>query len=293
MPSPSSRPRKVARRLAGGCGDRVARDAFRQRHGHAEVAAAREAIALVPVLVDQVAEPQIGDARAADLAEASEWRGVRARAEQHVHPVAAALERRAVMRRAEEDELVETPQPRVARQRAVVAGAAGDEPAHAVPDEHELGQRHRPALHQRFEQLGERAPVGRDVEAAVVVQIDRRVPEVARQRGAVIVSLALPLQIVHAQAVHQHDQLAAGVRDRRGQRLAFARQRVTVPTQVHGDRQRVVRRRQVVAEHAVQRGEQRLAPRPACCARRATASSRASSLSSPCPTRPITPRMLR
>ena len=117
-------------------------------------------------------------------------------------------------------------------------------------------------LHQRFEQLGERAPVGGDVEAAVVVQVDRRVAEVARQRGAVIVPLALPLQVVHAQAVQQHDQLAAGLRDRRGQRLAFARQGDAVPAQAHGDRQRVVRCRQVVAEHAVQRGEQRLAPRP-------------------------------
>jgi hypothetical protein len=93
------------------------------------------------------------------------------------------------------------PQPSVARQRAVMAGAAGDEPTHAVPDEHEVGQRHRPELHQGFEQFGERPPIGRDMEPAVVMQIDRRVREVVRQRGAVIVAFALPLQIVHAQTV--------------------------------------------------------------------------------------------
>ena len=123
------------------------------------------------------------------------------------------------MRRAEEDELVEVPQPFVARQRAVMAGAAGDETAHAVPDEHELAHRHRPELQQGLEQIGERSPVDGNMKAAVVVQIDRRVPEVARQRGAVIVPLAPPLQIVHAQAVQQHDHLAAGLRDGRGQRL--------------------------------------------------------------------------
>jgi hypothetical protein len=47
----------------------------------------------------------------------------------------------------------------------------------------------------------------------------------------VIVSLALPLQIVHAQSVQQHDHPAAGLRDRRGQRGSLARQRDTVPTQ--------------------------------------------------------------
>ena len=80
-----------------------------------------------------------------------------------------------MVRRAEENKLVEIPQPFVARQRAVMAGAAGDEPTHAVPYEHEFGQRYRPELHQGFEQFGERAPVGGDVKAAVVVQIDGRV----------------------------------------------------------------------------------------------------------------------
>ena len=144
----------------------------------------------------------------------------------------------------------------------VVAGAARDEPSHAVPDQHELGQRHGPVAHQSFELVGERAPVLADVEPAVVVQIDRRVAEVARQRRAVIVALALPLQVVHAQAVDQHDQLAAGARNRRGQRLAFGRQPHAVPAQAHGDRQRVARCRQVVAEDAVERGERRLAAGP-------------------------------
>lgn len=62
----------IAGCLAGGCGDVIAGDPFRQRHRHAEVAAALEAIALVPVFVDQVSVPQIGDAGAADPAQAGQ-----------------------------------------------------------------------------------------------------------------------------------------------------------------------------------------------------------------------------
>ena len=61
------------------------------------------------------------------------------------------------MRRAEEDELVEPPQPFVARQRAVMAGTACDEPSHAMPDQHQLGQRHGPEARQGFELFRERA----------------------------------------------------------------------------------------------------------------------------------------
>ena len=71
----------------------------------------------------------------------------------------------------------------------------------------------RPAPDQRFEPAGESAPIDRSVKAAVVVEIDRRVAEIAGQGRAVVVPAAAPLQIVHAQAVRQHHHLAAGRRD--------------------------------------------------------------------------------
>jgi hypothetical protein len=49
-----------------------------------------------------------------------------------------------------------------------------------------------------LDQVGERAPVRGNMKATVVVQIDRREAEVAGQRGAVIVPLPIPLQVVHA-----------------------------------------------------------------------------------------------
>jgi hypothetical protein len=74
----------------------------------------REAIATVPVLIEEAAVTEIGDARAADLPEASERRRVRYLVEQSVQPVTAAFKRRAVVRRAEENELAA----RCLRQRA-------------------------------------------------------------------------------------------------------------------------------------------------------------------------------
>jgi hypothetical protein len=78
-------------------------------------------------------------------------------------------------------DLVEAVKPLVACELTVVASAPRDEASHAVPDDHELGQRHRPAPYEGFESFGERAPVRRDVEAAVVVQIYRRVAEIPAQ----------------------------------------------------------------------------------------------------------------
>ena len=134
------------------------------------------------------------------------------------------------MWRADENELIETSQPFVTRQCAVVAGAAGDEATHAVPDEYQFGQRHRPELHQGFEPFGERTPVwrrygGRCCSANRPACTRGRAP--ARR---MVVSLVLPLQVVHAQVVQQDDE-PVGIRDRRSQQLAFVRQRDTPPMQ--------------------------------------------------------------
>jgi len=76
--------------------------------------------------------------------------------------------------------------------------------------------------------------------------------------------------------VQQHDQLANGLPDRHGQRLALARHSDNSLTQAHGDRQWFVRRHHVVAEHAVQRGGQRRAHRHQVLLSLSKGSSRAS-----------------
>lgn len=140
------------------------------------------------------------------------------------------------MRRAEKDHRLEMLQPRVAPKRAVMTRTPGDEPTHAVANENELGKRCRPPAYQRFEQMGECTTVGGNMQARVVVKIDGRVSENVRQRRAVIVTLALPRQIVQAQAVHQHDELAACLRKGCGQSKPLARQWKATATDAHRDR---------------------------------------------------------
>ena len=62
------------------------------------------------------------------------------------------------MRRPERDHMGHRANPILTLLIALESGAAGHEPTHAVPDDHELGQRHRPEIHEAFEPLGECAP---------------------------------------------------------------------------------------------------------------------------------------
>src|SRR5688500_10125651 len=94
----------------------------------------REPSAALPVLAEHVAEAEVGDARAADPTECAEWSRVRREIEQPIDPVATALERSAVMWRAERDQRAQT----IAPVPADMTGTARDEAAHAVAEQHEL-----------------------------------------------------------------------------------------------------------------------------------------------------------
>jgi hypothetical protein len=63
-----------------------------------------ESIPFLPVLVEEIAVSEIRDAGAADRAETSEGPGIGRLPDQAMQSVAGALERRAMVRRAEEDE---------------------------------------------------------------------------------------------------------------------------------------------------------------------------------------------
>src|SRR5208282_3698600 len=99
-----------------------------------------EAIAALPIFIQQVAVTQIGDAGAANLAEAGQRGSVRARLQDEVYPVPYALQRHSMVRRAEEDESVQPLRPPVARRRAVVAGTTGNQAAQAVAHDGKLFQ---------------------------------------------------------------------------------------------------------------------------------------------------------
>ena len=249
----------VAGLLARRRGHRVTLHAVRQRHGLAGVARTREPVAAFPVLVQHVAVAQVGDAGTADLSQPGEWGGIGGRAQNHVDPVAAAFQRRAVVRRAEENEFAKLSQPIVACGHTVMAGAPGYQPAHAVGDDHQFLDPMRPLLEKNLEQAGKRAPVGGRVKTAVVVEIKRGVAKVSGEGRTVVVPVTVPLQIIHAQAVCQYGQLAAPRRDRCSQRPPLERERSAIAPQAHGYRQRVVARVEVITQHAVQRGQHGLA----------------------------------
>ena len=139
------------------------------------------------------------------------------------------------------------------------AGTAGDQAAHAVPDQRQALDRMRPVPQQRLQQAGELAAVVRDRQAAVVAQVERRVAAFGGERGAVIEAFVFPLLVAHAQPVHQHQQLAGrGQGDsvvESGPRIGRVDGPARVP-QRHGDGERIAGFGQVVAVDAVQhRGE--------------------------------------
>jgi len=204
---------------------------------------------------------QIGNAGAANPSEALQGRHVGRLPEHGVDPVPAALERRAVMRGAEKDDLAQRLRPRVTRARGHIERTARDQATHAVRQDDEFPERHRPGSDEGFERIGECTTVGRNVQPGVVVQIDGRVAEVLRQRGPVVMAVARPLQIVHAEAMHEHEQLRARVRHRGGESRAAGRERLAFTAYAHRDRERVFRRGQVVAEHTVHHGHQAFARR--------------------------------
>ena len=178
-----------------------------------------------------------------------------------MQPVAGTFQRRAVVRRAQKHQLVQFLRPLLAGFGGLGQRAAGDQTAHAVAQHDDFVQRTRPVGHHLLQRVGQRAAVVRDVAAAVVVGVDRRQSQFAAQLLAVVVAVALPADIAHAQAVHQQQHATwhaffckAGAQRRQVQRLA-------VLAQLHGDGQRVAAAQQVVAQHTVERGHQRIAAR--------------------------------
>ena len=81
------------------------------------------------------------------------------------------------------------------------ASAVSNQSTHAVPDDANLLNRDRPVPQEGFEQLGKRAAVLVNMEAAVIADIKRAVPEFVGERCAVIVASAPPVLVVQAQAM--------------------------------------------------------------------------------------------
>jgi len=93
------------------------------------------------------------------------------------------------------------------------------------------------------------------------VQRDDRPAEVVREHRAVVVAAAPPLQVVHAEPVHEHHGPARGIGNSFAQGLAVEIERAAVHAQRHRNRQRVARCFEMVAADAVDRRERGFALR--------------------------------
>ena len=110
---------------------------------------------------------QVLDARAADFAQTRERRSVRADPHQKIRPGPGARQGRAKMRRAEENEMVQTLGPRMPGERRVVASAACDEATHAVTDDSQLFDSMWPCTNQPFHQVAKLAAIDGDMTAVL------------------------------------------------------------------------------------------------------------------------------
>ncbi|OIQ67257.1 hypothetical protein GALL_511670 [mine drainage metagenome] len=200
-----------------------------------------------------MAVAQVGDAGAAQLADAGQRAAVGCAAQDHIDPVAGTLQRGSVVRCTQKDDIFQIPGPLQSRQAGIVHGTARDQTAHAVRQHADLAHRQRPVLQQWFKLCGQRLAILRDVQAAVVAQIDRGKALLLRQRGGVIdglaVLLAAPLQIIHAQAMDDQKYLRADV----GQiNRALGVDDPTLMAQGHGRGQRIGTGLQLLAHDTIE-----------------------------------------
>ncbi len=148
-----------------------------------------------------------------------------------------------------------------------MAGAAGHQSPHAVGDDAQTLHRHGPLLHHRLQQSRQAVAVGRNMFPCVVAQIKRCAAQQVGQPSPMIVPLLRPLTVVHAQPMHQQQDMGrrAGNRQSRGPRVPLQPQRVVLQTHLHPQGQRIVQRQQAIAAHAIQGTDHRL---PLRCIRR-------------------------
>ncbi len=205
-------------------GDEAVGRAREQRDLGAGGGAQRVGVVAVPVAVDQRSVAQVADPRAAAAQEARE----RPRLGQCVQGVRREVgplrERGAAVRRAEADDVADAAGPVHPRLDRLVAGAARDEAAHRVADERDLGHLGGPRGDDLLEQLGQRAPVLRDVAAAVVADVERGAAEVALEPRAVGLATAEPPRELRLhQPVQEHDEPRSRPGVRGGERSALRR----------------------------------------------------------------------
>ena len=214
--------------MAVAAGDRGRHEAvsraLEQRNLGAGRSAQRVRVAVAPVLVDERPPAQVADAAAAapqEVRERARLRQPREPGAEHVHRL---LERRAHVRRAERDAVLDESRPVRVGLRRVTAGAARHQAAHGMPHERDLIDVHGPDGQEPLHQLAQRAAVLRDVAAAVVADVDRRAADLAREAVAEPLATAeRPRELGRHQPVDEDDDAPRRGRKGRGDGLGLER----------------------------------------------------------------------
>ena len=187
-----------------------------------------------PVGVHQGAAPQVLDARTSRGQGRRQRPGLGRSREGVRQGVRGPFERRSEVRRPEGDRGVDVPGPGpggIGAASGLMEGAACDQAAHRVADQHQAVDRHRPCIDEAVEQLGEQSAVVRDVQPGVVPDEDGSEAEVLLELGSVAdVGAAVvpdrveaPRGVALGQSVKEHDQPRRRRREGLSKRLRFRR----------------------------------------------------------------------
>ena len=106
------------------------------------------------------------------------------------------------MRRAQKYEFAKNLWPGVSCRATMMAGATSDQSSHTVPNDREFLDLSCAVPDQCLKEFCEQSPVVRDVQPAVIAQVQRQVTEITSERSPVVVPVAIPLSIVHVGSMH-------------------------------------------------------------------------------------------
>src|SRR5512144_1828650 len=117
--------------------------------------------------------------------------------------MAAAFQRRTVMRRPEEYQVAQVRGPRISGLACLETRAPCHQSTHAVPEDRQFLHWTRRMGHECFKQVRQPAAVVRDVQAAVVTHVQWRVTEFVGEGRAMVEALVIPLKVVEAQTMYE------------------------------------------------------------------------------------------
>lgn len=237
-------------------GDSVTAQVFGKGQDGSGIAVAGEAMPASAVAGQEVAIAQIGYAGAADTSQAGKGLGVGQGCDKGMEMVADALHGRAVVRAAQKDQFTQGADPGMAALPGLRDAASRDESTHAEADQIQRPHRNGPGPQQLLKLLAQQRTVLVNGQPAVVGQVKRCHVERGCQFFAIISLRLTPVVVAHAQTVHQEKYVAFCLGKGLAKAGGIGAQHLLPGSDLHGQAQRVFRALQVIADDAMQDGQE-------------------------------------